>query len=79
MKFETKPGAGVIVTGKIKQKETPDNMITLVPIYVAIAGKNKLIGQVFADDEETFFRLPAPAGTRKVIVDANHTLLTREK
>jgi hypothetical protein len=79
VKFEAKPGAGVIVTGKIRQKEAPDNMVTLVPVYAVIAGKNKLIGQVFADEEETYFRLNAPVGTRKVVVDPNHTLLTREK
>src|SRR5262249_10094034 len=79
IKFETKPGAGVIVTGKISQKEAPDNMVTLLPIYAVIAGKNKLIGQVFADEAETTFRLTAPAGTRKVVLDPNHTLLTREK
>ncbi|HSS96033.1 MAG TPA: M1 family aminopeptidase, partial [Terriglobales bacterium] len=66
VKFEGKPGAGVTVTGKIMQKEAPDNTITLVPIYAVIAGKNKLIGQVFADDIETSFRLAAPSGTRKV-------------
>ena len=79
VKFEAKPGAGVIVTGKIRQKEAPDNMVTLVPVYAVIAGKNKLIGQVFADEEETYFRLNAPVGTRKVVVDPNHTLLTWEK
>lgn len=79
VKFETKAGTGVIVTGKITQKEAPDNLITLVPIYAVIASKNTLIGQVFADDVETHFRLNAPAGTRKVILDPNRTLLTREK
>ena len=79
IKFDSKSGAGVIVTGKITQKESPDNMITLVPIYALIAGKNKLIGQVFVDEEETSFHLSAPAGTRKVVLDPNHTLLTREK
>ena len=79
VKFDAKSGAGVVVTGKITQKEASDNMVTLVPIYAVIAGKNKLIGQVFADDVETSFRLTAPVGTRKVVLDPNHTLLTREK
>jgi hypothetical protein len=79
VKLDPKAGAGVIVTGKITQKEAPDNMITLVPIYAVIVGRNKLIGQVFVDEEETSFRLTAPAGTRKVVLDPNHTLLTREK
>jgi len=61
------------------QKEAADNLVTLLPIYAVIAGRNRLIGQVFVDEEETSFRLTAPVGTRKVVVDPNHTLLTREK
>jgi len=79
VKFEARPSGGVIVTGKIGQKEAPDNMVSLLPIYAVIAGKNKLIGQVFTDEAETPFRLTAPAGTRKVVLDPNHTLLTRER
>jgi len=36
-----------------------------------------LLGQVFADGPETSFRLTAPAGTRKVVLDPYQTLLTR--
>jgi aminopeptidase N len=78
VKFDSK-SSGVIVTGKITQKEAPDHLVTLVPIYAVVANKNLLIGQVFADDAETHFRLTAPAGTRRVVLDPNHTLLTREK
>jgi len=79
VKFEAKAGVGVIVTGKITQKDAPDNLVTLIPIYAVVAGKNVFIGQVFADEEENRFRLTAPAGTRKVVLNPNHTLLTREK
>jgi len=79
VKFEAKTSTGVVVTGKITQKEAPDNLITLFPVYAVIAGKNTLIGQVFADEEETYFRLTAPTGTRRVVLDPNHTLLTRAK
>jgi hypothetical protein len=79
VKFDSKPGSGVTVTGKITQKDAPDSMVTLVPVYAVIAGKNKLIGQLFADEDETYFRLAAPAGTRKVVLDPYHTVLTREK
>lgn len=79
VKFEAKSGAGVIVTGKVVQKEVPDNMVTLVPIYAVSAGKNRLIGQVFVEEEQSAFRLTAPAGTRKVVLDPNHTVLTHEK
>ncbi len=79
VKFEGKGSTRVIVTGKIKQKYGADNLVTLAPIYAVVAGKNVLIGQVFVDEQETHFRLTAPAGTRKAVLDPHHTLLTREK
>jgi aminopeptidase N len=79
VKFEGKSSAGTIVTGKITQKDAPDNLITLVPVYAVVANKNVLIGQVFLDEDETHFRLTAPTGVRKVVLDPNHTLLAREK
>jgi len=79
LKFEGKSGATVTVSGKIKQKDAPDNLVTLLPIYAVVGGRNVLLGQVFVDEEESHFRLTAPAGTRKVVLDPNHTLLTREK
>jgi hypothetical protein len=36
-----------------------------------------LLGQVFADGPETSFHFTAPAGTRKIVLDPNRTLLTR--
>jgi Peptidase family M1 domain len=79
VKFESKRGSIVGVTGTIKQKDASNNLVTLVPVYAVVAGKNVLIGQVFVDEEEIHFQLTAPAGTRKVVLDPYHTLLAREK
>lgn len=79
LKFHDRTTKAVVVTGKIKQEDAPDNLITLVPIYAMAAGRNVLIGQVFADEPSVTFQLTAPAGTRKVVLDPYHTLLTREK
>jgi peptidase M1-like protein len=79
IKFEARTSTGIVVTGKITQKDAPDSLITLVPVYAAVNGKNVFIGQVFVDQEENHFRLTAPAGARKVVLDPNHTLLIREK
>ena len=79
VKYADKAGAGVALTGTIVRTEAPDDLVTLVPIYAVIAGKTVLLGQVFSEDHETPFRLTAPAGTRKVVLDPNHTLLTRNK
>jgi len=38
-----------------------------------------LLGRVFADGPETPFHVTAPAGTRKVVVDPDQTLLTRPR
>ena len=76
VKYTQKPG-GSAVTGTILQKDAPQELVTLVPVYAVLAGKNVLLGQVFADGPETIFHLSAPPGTRKVVLDPYQTLLTR--
>ncbi len=65
------------VSGTIVQKDAPQELVTVVPVYAVIAGKNVLLGQVFADGPETNFHLTAPLGTRKIVLDPYQTLLTR--
>jgi hypothetical protein len=73
-------GAGFVVTGTISEKDAPDNLVTPVPVYAVMADKrNVFLGQVFVDEPETHFRLSAPVGTRKVLLDPYRTLLTRDK
>ena len=76
VKYAPKP-AGTAVSGIIVQKHAPQELVTVVPVYAVIAGKNVLMGQVFADGPETSFHLSAPPGTRKVVLDPYQTLLTR--
>jgi hypothetical protein len=70
---------GIVVTGTIVQKESPEDLVTAVPVYAVIGGKPVLLGTVFADGPETVLHLSAPAGTKKVVLDADQTLLTRPK
>lgn len=73
-------GAGMLASGTILQKEAPDDLVTSVPVYAVIAAKQLVpIGRVFTDGEETPFRLPAPAGTRKIVLDPYETVLTAPK
>ncbi len=65
------------VTGTILQKSASDSLVTAVPVYASVAGKNVLLGRVFADGPETQFHLSAPAGTHKVVLDPYQTLLAR--
>jgi len=75
VKLSDKPGASV-VTGTITQDDAPKDLVTPVPVYALLPGKAVLLGRVFADGPETSFRLSAPAGTRKVVLDPYQTLLT---
>jgi hypothetical protein len=73
-------GGEMLASGTILQKEAPDDLVTSVPVYAATTGKQLiLLGRVFADGEETPFRLPAPAGTRKIVLDPYETVLTAPK
>ena len=76
MKYPQKNG-GLVVTGTIVQKDAPQELVTLVPVYAVVAGRNVLLGQVFADGPETTFRLSAPLGTKKVVLDPYQTILSR--
>jgi hypothetical protein len=76
VKYTQKPG-GTVVSGTIVQKDVPQELVTVVPVYAVVAGKDVLLGQVFADGAETSFHLSAPPGTRKVVLDPHQDLLTR--
>jgi hypothetical protein len=79
VKFTAKD-AGTVVTGEIVQLDAPQNLVTSVPVYAVMAGKQTvLLGRVFADGEETSFHLRAPAGTHKIVLDPNETVLTSPK
>ena len=71
---------GMVATGVIRQKDSPDTLVTSVPIYAVVFGKAPvLLGRVFADGPETPFHLSAPAGARKLLLDPNETILTTPK
>jgi peptidase M1-like protein len=79
VKFTPK-GAGSVVSGTILQKDAPDDLVTSVPVYAVVAGKQSvLLGRVFADGEESSFRLSAPAGAHRIVLDPNETILTSGK
>jgi hypothetical protein len=69
-----------VVTGVIRQKEAPEDLVTSVPVYAAIPGRSPvLLGRVFAAGAESSFTLSAPLGTHKLLLDPNGTLLTHPK
>ena len=65
-------------TGSVLQKDAPEDLTTSVPIYaVADGGRPVLLGRIFADGRETQFRLPAPAGARRLMLDPYRTVLSQ--
>src|SRR6266404_5835937 len=73
--------AGVTtVTGVIVQKDVPDDLVTAVPVYATTAGNGLVfLGEVLADGAETGFRLIAPSGVRKMVLDPKQTIHTAPK
>ncbi len=68
------------VTGMIVQKDAPDDLVTAVPVYATTATNSQVfLGEVLADGPETTFRLTAPAGARKIILDPKQTILSAPK
>src|SRR5581483_3985620 len=78
LKFTDK-GKTTLVSGTLVQKQAPDTLVTAVPLYASIAGKNIYLKRIFAEGDETAFHLSAPAGTHKLLIDPEHTLLSRAK
>jgi aminopeptidase N len=78
VKFSNKGGA-TTVTGTITQEHAPESLVTAVPVYAIGEGKNTFLARVFVEGPETQFHLPAPAGTRKIVLDPERTILARTK
>jgi hypothetical protein len=77
LKF-TDTGTRTLVSGTIIQEHAPDSLVTAVPLYAAIAGRNVFLGRVFAEGRESQFHLAAPAGVRKIVLDPERTILARK-
>lgn len=77
LKFNDKSGTTTI-TGTISQGHAPDDLVTSVPLYAVVSGKNVFLGRVFAEGRETQFHISAPAGVRKILLDPEQTLLSRK-
>jgi hypothetical protein len=75
----TPRNSATVVSGTILQKDAPADLVTAVPVYALLSGRQMLLGQVLVDGPETSFHLTAPPGTKKIVLDPNHTLLTGSK
>ena len=70
-------GTAVRASGKLLQKDAPEELTTAVPIYAEVGrGDLRFIGRVFADGGETAISMAVPPGTKKLVVDPFGTILT---
>ena len=66
-------------SGTLVQAEAAKDLITLVPIYAERGDQAPVpLGRVFADGDETSFKLKLPAGVTKLVIDPYNTILRRE-
>lgn len=69
---------GVRVTGVIREQFAAKDLITAVPVFsVQADGNSRFLAFVFVDEDETEFKLSAPAGTKDLLLDPQGTLLRR--
>jgi hypothetical protein len=80
VKFETRgKGKTSLVSGTLVQEQAPDTLVTSVPLYASVGGRNIFLKRIFAEGAQTTFRIAVPAGTRKLVIDPEQTLLSRAK
>jgi aminopeptidase N len=71
-------GAPGTATFTILQEDCPDDLVTLVPIFtVDASGARAYAGRVFADGHESKESLKVPPGTKRLLLDADQTILRR--
>jgi hypothetical protein len=78
VKITNKEGPA-LVTGTIVQEHAPESLVTAVPLYAVVGGKQVFVRHIFAEGKETPFRISAPPGVRKILLDPQETLLSRAK
>jgi hypothetical protein len=70
-------GAALRASAEVLQKDSPEELVTAVPIYAELGrGDLRFMGRVFADGEETPITLTVPPGTKKLVIDPYGTILT---
>ena len=72
----TDSGRSLTASGIILQKNAPNDLVTSVPLFAQLAGNRRvLVARVFADGPDATFRVAVPAGTRKLVLDPDDTVL----
>jgi hypothetical protein len=71
-------GKDFLITGKLKQEDTPEDFTAPVPLYAARAQLKPLfLGVVETIGRETAFRFRSHVPVSKILIDPNMTVLSR--
>jgi len=68
--------ASVKVSGVLRQKLAPPDLVTSVPVYGVTGEQQIYLGRVFAEGEETRFSISAPVEVKQLVLDPYQTVLT---
>ncbi len=69
-------GEARVAKFSLQQAQSPDSLVTSVPIYAELAGGERvLLSRVFADGHESHYETRVPVGTRRLLLDPEKRLL----
>jgi len=69
-------GEATVATFDLHQEQCPDSLVSSTPIFAELpGGKREFVQRVFADGHDSHFELKVPAGTRRLLVDPERTML----
>jgi hypothetical protein len=72
----TRSAGTLKVSGVVRQKLAPPDLVTSVPVYGVTGEQQIYLGRVFAEGEETRFSLTAPVEVKQLVLDPYQTILT---
>ncbi len=71
-------GGRTVATGTLRQTEAPRDLVTSVPLFAQVGPRREFVSRIFAEGEETQFRIAVPAGAVGLLLDPEGTILRRE-
>jgi hypothetical protein len=72
----TSHGGFLSFSGVIQQRSAPVDLVTSVPVYGLEGDRKVYLGRVFAEGEETHFKVQAPVAVKHLVLDPYQTVLT---
>lgn len=73
----TKQGTESFISFTVRQHDSPDDLVTSVPVYGVEGEKLEYLGRVFAVGDESHFRLRLRGTEKRIVLDPYRTILRR--